>query len=508
MSTKMSLAPGTREVNPLAMSLGWTATGLSEKVQAGWARLRPAGDWKTGYFGDILQEHFGIQPNAGGITIEVCPACGGALHVHWASCVFYCSQCEWHGGLRQVEELTEQRAKEERHQGEQRRAKELLRVIAAGGITIRREAKNHDRGAAVAEGLTTMAAAETPTPLDGWLFAGPEERARKSIQGNLEGFRRCGQRVVYREFEHKMHGNSYQPVGMRPCNEPGHEECGWWEAIRDLGKWTWHFRLYYPVGEVLKVVQFGSPGLGYTAARHAVDKLKKRKALQTLLGRTVGFLHATEQGYAYFAIVRAEGLDLLGEATSLWEEVVGENATVSVHEVEPDATALDLAAELRCRVGQALPLLVYHGTVSAWQALQWRGEELQSRANHTVFGPGFRVGPAEEDGKAGPDIEDAKLPGTFSAKGSSPLGENVFCLESTDDSSCSQEGAVGGGACNSHSQEDIWQPCEVCGDPACGQRPTGRFVPWRQVVDLIEKGKARERPDGIVTSMDVSGPSN
>jgi hypothetical protein len=331
--------------------------------------------------------------------------------------------------------------------------------------------KSLEREAAVERGLLAIFDSRPEWVLDG--------RVHSHIHHLLEAYRRCGKDVFSRPFEHKLHGYSYQ-WSYLSCHGRGHKNCAWWSATHDWDTWSRQFDDCYG-SEPLAVLKLHAPGSGPKAMRWLVGKLFKRRPLQPVLGRTIGFLMPGADGYSLRQLVRLCDLHLAPEVKAIWEEIAGENASIEVIAVEAWTIARELAAELRCQAEQAIPLLVDAGKLEAKVGLGYMEEEL--KVNHVVFGPGFRsgIGDSEEH----PDESEAETGGCEEGAEISAKREG-WCGSLAENSADNCDGLIlnfgetlngGDDMCRitpeagRFVQIQSWQPCKVCGDPACGQRP-------------------------------------
>lgn len=304
---------------------------------------------------------------------------------------------------------------------------------------------------------------------------GTSNRVDGRLQHLLDSFAGCGHDAYMRKVEHIRHGPSYRPSG-RFCHEVGHEECAQKHAEEDLKKWEHAFNAAYG-GKPMAVVEFYGPRLGPRAMRKHVEHFKNnRKSLAALLGCTIGFIGPVEDGAVYRVLVRRAALGLLFLARQLWrEEVPG--GYVRVRRVAGWARPIDLAVELRLQAEQSLFLLVAEGRLSPERGRAWMAESLdedghRAAVRRAVFGPGFCALQRRDNFRSMPDShgKDPKL--------------------------------------------TAWEPCDVCGDPRCGQREAtgpGSLVTHEQVRRKLRSGElipvceaGSENPLAYVSSWDLN----
>lgn len=335
------------------------------------------------------------------------------------------------------------------------------------GIAPRGTTKDPGRAEAVPRGLERM------------LHLGsdwePEGRVEAHLRRRHDAFARCGRDAFYQPFEHRPHGPTFQ-WGYGPCRAPAHENCAWWHAIYDLSKWEGDFRQHYG-GQPLAVVEFRGTGLAPAQLRSLLSLMLKRRPLQCLLGRTMGYLTAGAEGYVWRQLIRFLDLDLLSAAETAWRELAGDEASVVTIPVSP-ADLLELAAELRCQAEQELPLLVADGSIEPHIGRDLLEAELS--VNRIVFGPGFRAN-SKDEAEESAEISAEEV--------EEPLAQNSAAIEG-DELSEGYGDQQGGEEPVDGREATNWELCRLCGKPDCGQRPAKDLpvLPFWSVERLLESG--------------------
>ncbi|MCP4612800.1 MAG: hypothetical protein GY845_29245 [Planctomycetes bacterium] len=345
--------------------------------------------------------------------------------------------------------------------------------------------ENHDcdRDEAIKLGFEAMLeAASSFTP----------ERVADRIRRLVGGYDRCMKDAYSQVFEHKCGKTSAQWTYL-PCHEPGCEYCSWQNAINHLNKWSPSFLSNYERNRLM-IIKFTAENAGHQDIRKRISRMMKSRPVQRSLRNTIGYIVATPDGYSLQQIIRFGALVGFADVKRIWLEIAGEGADAEFVLVDHQATAQELAAELRCQSEQAIPLLVDANAIDPSRGLELVGEELE--VNRIVFGPGFRQATKEaelmkmaldrnDDAEFSAKVEEAialvenSSNSIGDADSTEPQGENMDCLSDST---------------GPFITETEWEPCRVCGDPECGQRPIHHLplIPFWKIKKLKKQGILRE----------------